>query len=161
MARAKTPTTPAMLAKMALVGVGAPPAETEVAGSAADSDAEAAESTELAEDLREVMPAVSEDKTEASGRPVVVLPLLMKLLTSEGRAEYHDGVLPALKSLAREDCTAGSLMTDRREEGTAVARTETTDKCVGRLTPILPRSEVTDALRLCQVTGHWSDELPT
>ena len=50
-ARAKTPTTPAMLAKIAPVGAGAPPVEDELAWPAADVVADAAEITELAEVL--------------------------------------------------------------------------------------------------------------
>lgn len=87
-ARAKTPTTPAILAKIAFVGAGAPPVEVEDepaadAADSADADAEAiSELTEdlreLAEDLRELIPAVRDDATDDKGKLVVaVLTLLM------------------------------------------------------------------------------------
>jgi hypothetical protein len=92
---------------------------------------------------------VRDEATEDNGRLLVSLPaLLIKLLTPEGRSLYQEGVLPAEKSLAREDATAGLVSAVRRVEGTAVASTENTESSVaGRSMLRPPRSDERDALR--------------
>jgi len=56
--------------------------------------------------------------------------------------------LPALKSLAREDATAGSLRAVKRLEGTAVARTEKTDSSLLGMEMLSEANcDVRDALR--------------
>lgn len=73
---------------------------------------------------------MSDDATEDIGALLEATPpaLLTKLLISSGRSEYHAGVFPAWKSLAREEATAGSVMDARREGGMAVRSTEIIDR---------------------------------
>lgn len=79
--------------------------------------------------------------------------------------EYHEGVLPALKSLWSEDITCGSLRAVRRVDGIAVARTDKTEtSVVGRSKLRVARSDVRDArsdvrdaLRRRQTTEYWKD----
>lgn len=75
MARASTPTTPAMLATTAPVGAGAPPVEVEPEEPMAEEDA--ASSRALTEALMELRPAVRDESTEDSGRLLVTLPALL------------------------------------------------------------------------------------
>jgi hypothetical protein len=163
-----------MLAKMAPVGAGAPPVKLEVdeaasdarvaagldvdAGVDVDADVDAAESRESADDLAELTAPDRDASAEDNVSLAAASALLMKLLTSEGRLEYHEGVLPALKSLWSEDITCGSLRAVRRVDGIAVARTEKIEtSVVGRSKLRVARSDVRDALRRRQTTEYWKD----
>jgi hypothetical protein len=86
-ARARTPTTPAMLATMAPVGAGAPPVELEVdeaasdarvaAGLDVDADVDASESRESADDLTELTAAdrdaSAEDNVSLAAAPALLM----------------------------------------------------------------------------------------
>jgi hypothetical protein len=92
-ARARTPTTPAMLATMAPVGAGAPPVKLEVdeavsdareaagldvdAGVDVDADVDAAESRESADDLTELTAADRDPSAEDNVSLAAAAALLM------------------------------------------------------------------------------------
>lgn len=66
-------------------------------------------------------------------------------------------MLPAEKSLAREDRTAGSLIAVNRLDGIAVARTEKTESSVvGRLMLKVARSDVRDASSEAREFESWA-----
>jgi hypothetical protein len=75
MARASTPTTPAILATTAPVGAGAPPAVDELDAPVAEEDS--AWSRALAEDLADPTAAVRDEATDDSGRLLVAPPALL------------------------------------------------------------------------------------
>ncbi len=78
------------------------------------------------EPVRELALAVMDSMAEDNDGSLVeaLAALLRKLLTSDGRAEYQEGALPADSWLAKEAEAAGSLIWFTKSEGTAVARTE-------------------------------------
>ena len=142
MTRPRTPTTPARLATMTPVGLGAPAWETEevvVAEDAEDADVIVMlEGLEGVEDVEDAVAATEDSlaaidpRTEVAEAPIeevvtsakVGLKVLKYSFTLAGSDEYHAGVDPAWNSLAKTLADVGFCRSLITEAGMAVSRTD-------------------------------------